>query len=102
MTQARAILMVLLLPALIAVVEQSAIQNPASEASLWILPGPGLPALPDQPAKLVYKACDWTCTDQCDDYFQSCAAECPGFRGDPCLTDCRNGRIACYQGCGCL
>jgi len=61
-----------------------------------------LPALPGQAAEPVYAACDWTCADRCDGYFQSCAAECPGFRGDPCLNDCRNGRIACYRGCGCL
>jgi len=78
-----------------------AVENPACEASLAQLILPDLPALPDQSAKPVYKACDWTCTDRCDGYFQSCAAECPGFRGDPCLTDCRNGRISCYQGCGC-
>lgn len=114
MTRARAILsaavlMVFLLPALAVAEPPSlpaesapAVENPACEASLAQLILPDLPALPDQPAEPVYKTCDWACTDQCDVYFQSCTAECPGYRGDPCLTDCRNSRISCYQRCGCL
>lgn len=104
-----AVVLALLLPTL-AAAEPSpvlpemppAVEAPACDASLAQSILLELPALPGQPAKPMYAACDWACTDQCDEYYQDCIADCPGYRGDPCLTSCRSGRIACYQSCGCL
>jgi hypothetical protein len=76
-----------------------AVSSPVCDASLVQPIFPELPALPDQPVQPISTACNWTCTAQCDQYYQSCIAGCSGYRGDPCLTDCRNGRTACYSGC---
>jgi len=112
MTQARVILSVVALTVFLPVVAAEpaprpaevapAVTAPVCDASLVQSIFSEVPALPDQPVQPISAACDWTCTDQCDVYFQNCAADCPGYRGDPCLTGCRSGRISCYQGCGCL
>lgn len=102
------VLTVVLLPVLAAAEPTSAPEAgpaagaPACEAPLAQLIFEDLPAPPGGPAEPIYAACDWVCADRCDEYYQECTAGCPGFRGDPCLTACRSGRIACYQSCGCL
>ncbi|HEX7183148.1 MAG TPA: hypothetical protein VF756_15010 [Thermoanaerobaculia bacterium] len=49
----------------------------------------------------VYAVCDPVCTANCNADFEDCIDQCGGQSspGNPCSTECRNLRIACYQVC---